>query len=302
MSDYNKIHIPQIPAKTIVSAYTEYGWFGTNYTMNIYKGCCHGCIYCDSRSECYRIENFDTVRAKMNALDIISNDLRIKRKKGTVITGSMSDPYNPYERESELSREALKLIDYYKFGICIDTKSDLVVRDTDILQSIGNHSSAFVNFTVTTANDELCLMIEQNVSPTSKRIAAIKKMTAAGITCGILLMPILPYINDMENNIITIVKMAADAGVKWIYAGNDFGVTLRQNQREHYYTKIDGLFPGVKMKYIKTYGDRYFCAVPNKRLFYVFINECKKYNIMYDMSDIIKSVTPAVDEQLRLDI
>jgi DNA repair photolyase len=302
MNRNNKINIPQIPAKTIVSAYTTDGWFGTNYTMNIYKGCCHGCIYCDSRSECYRIENFDTVRAKMNALDVISYDLRSKRKKGTVITGSMSDPYNPYERECELSRGALKLIDYYKFGICIDTKSDLVVRDIDILQNISDHSSAFVNFTVTTADDDLCLKIEQSVCPTSKRIAAVKKMTAAGITCGILLMPILPYINDTESNIISIVKMAADAGVKWIYAGNDFGVTLRQNQREHYYNKIDELFPGVKIKYIKAYGDRYHCAVPNLRLFDVFVNECRKYNIMYDMHAIIKSVTPPVDEQLSFDI
>jgi len=298
----NKNYLPQIPAKTIVSAYTEYGWFGTNYTMNIYKGCSHGCIYCDSRSECYRIENFDTVRAKINALDVIAGDLRSKRKRGTVITGSMSDPYNPREREYELSRGALKLIDYYKFGICIDTKSDLVVRDTDILQDISRHSSAFVNFTVTTADDELCRKIEQTVCPTSARIAAVKKLTSSGITCGILLMPILPFINDTEVNIIEIVKMANDAGVKWIYAGDGFGVTLRQNQREHFYTKIDKLFPGTKIKYINMFGDRYHCAVPNRRLFDVFVNECRKRGIMYNMNDIIKSVTPAVDEQLSLDI
>lgn len=298
----NKINIPQIPAKTIVSAYTEYGWFGTNYTMNIYRGCCHGCIYCDSRSDCYRIDNFDTVRAKADALTIINNDLRAKRRSGIVITGSMSDPYNPFERECELTRGALKLIDYYKYGICIDTKSDLVVRDIDILQSIGTHSSAFVNLTITTADDDMCLKIEQTVCPTSQRITAIKKLTSAGIKCGVLLMPILPFINDTENNIIRIVKMAADAGVSWIYAGNDFGVTLRQNQREHYYNKLDRLFPGLKMQYIKMFGDRYHCCTPNRKLFDVFVNECKKYNIMYDMNDIVNSVKPIVSEQLSWDI
>lgn len=296
------MNIPQIPAKTIVSAYTERGWFGTNYTMNIYKGCCHGCIYCDSRSECYRIDNFDTVRAKADALTVISKDLRSKRKKGTVITGSMSDPYNPYERICELSRGALKLIDYYKFGICIDTKSDLVVRDVDILQNIGDHSSAFVNFTVTTADDDLCLKLEQSVCPTSKRIAAVKKLTKQGIKCGILLMPILSFINDTEENVIKIIEMAVDSGVSWIYAGEGFGVTLRQNQREHYYEKLDTLYPNLKLRYIKTYGDRYFCGTPNRKLFDVFKNECIKRGVMYDMDEIIESVTPLKYEQLRWDI
>lgn len=292
----------QIPAKTIVSAYTERGWFGTNYTMNIYKGCCHGCIYCDSRSECYRIENFDTVRSKADALAVISKDLRAKRKKGTIITGSMSDPYNPYERICELSRGALKLIDYYKFGICIDTKSDLVVRDVDILKNIGNHSSAFVNFTVTTADDDLCLKLEQSVCPTSKRIAAVGKLTAQGIKCGILLMPILPFINDTEKNIVKIIEMAVDSGVSWIYAGEGFGVTLRQNQREYYYEKLDALYPNLKLQYIKTYGDRYFCGTPNRKLFDVFKNECNKRGVMYEMDEIIDSVTPLEYEQMRLDI
>lgn len=147
--------IPLIPAKTIVSGYIKGGWFGANYNMNIYKGCCHGCIYCDSRSDCYRVENFDLVRAKENALAVIERDLKAKRRIGTVITGSMSDPYNPFERELELTRGALKLIDRFGFGICIDTKSDLVCRDLDILLEIKKHSPTIVNFTITTADDKL---------------------------------------------------------------------------------------------------------------------------------------------------
>jgi DNA repair photolyase len=173
-----------IPAKTIVSSYSECGWFGSNYNMNIYKGCCHGCIYCDSRSNCYHVENFDEVRVKGNALEIIERDLKSKRKKGIVITGSMSDAYNPFEKQYELTRGALKLIDKYGFGIVIDTKSDLVLRDLDLLLGIKKHSSVVVNFTITTSNDDLCRKIERNVCPTSSRQSAIKTLSDAGIMCG----------------------------------------------------------------------------------------------------------------------
>lgn len=287
------MNIPLIPAKTIVSNYSQRGWFGTNYNMNIYKGCCHGCIYCDSRSDCYRVESFDTVRAKENALFVIRRDLESKRKTGIVMTGAMSDPYNPYEKELGLTRGALELIDRFGFGIAVNTKSDLVRRDTDILLKISSHSPAFVNMTVTMADDELCAKIERYVCPTSARLAAVKSFSDAGIMCGVLLMPILPFINDDEDNIRQVVRMAAQAGAKWVYhgEGGGFGVTLRQNQRMYFYERLDALFPGIKEKYIREFGDSYACMSPDSgELFTVFKNECDRYGLLYRMDDIEKLI------------
>lgn len=281
-----------IQAKTIISSYTENGWFGSNYNMNIYRGCCHGCIYCDSRSDCYQIENFDTVRAKKDALGIIESELSKKRKKGIVITGSMSDGYNPFEKQYELTRGALKLIDRYTFGIVIDTKSNLVTRDIDILTDIQRHSPVAVNFTVTSASDDLSRKIEQHVCTSGERFAAIKKLSQAGIKCGILLMPVLPFICDNEKNIRDIIKKAADSGASWIYSGYGFGVTLRQNQREYYLNKIEHIFSHeMKQKYIDTYGYNYSCTSPdNEKLWKVFREVCAKNSIEYDMDRIIKII------------
>ncbi len=280
--------IPLIPAKTIVSGYSKNGWFGTNYNMNIYKGCCHGCIYCDSRSECYRVEDFDTVRAKENALFVIRCDLESKRKAGIVMTGAMSDPYNPFEKENVLTRGALELLDCFGFGAGIITKSSLVCRDADLLQKIKSHSPAFVNVTVTTADDGLCAKIERYVCPTSTRMATVKSLSAMGIICGILLMPVLPFINDTAGNISQIVRMAADAGAKWVYAGEwGFGVTLRRNQRDYFYKQLDVFFPCISSKYIVEYGERYECISPNStQLLNMFQSECEKYGLLYRMKDI----------------
>lgn len=289
------MNIPTIPAKTIVSGYTECGWFGSNYNMNIYKGCCHGCIYCDSRSECYGVEDFDTVRAKENALQVIEKDLRAKRKKGIVITGSMSDPYNPFEKVCELSRGALQLIDRFGFGVVIDTKSDLVLRDIDILRQIQRHSAAIVNLTITTADDILCRKIERNVIPTSARLNALKILSENGILCGILLMPVLPFINDTPENIREIVQKAARSGARWIYTGGGFGVTLRQNQRIYFYKKLEEEFPSMMQKYIETYGNSYSCTIPNNaELCHAFENECKKYDLLYRMNDIVQFIYASI--------
>ena len=278
-------NIPEIPAKTIISGYSDGGWFASNYNMNIYKGCSHGCIYCDSRSECYQIKDFDTVRAKENALAVIERDLKSKRRKGVVITGSMSDPYNPCEKQCELTRGALNLIDSYGFGVVIDTKSDLVLRDIEILTSIKKHSPAVVNFTITTADDILCKKIEQNVCVSGKRFDAIKKLSQNNILCGVLLMPLLPFINDTEANILSVVNLAHQNGAKWVYPG--FGVTLRQNQREYFYQKLDALLPGMTKKYIDAFSNSYYCPSPDsEKLWQVFKNECRKLGLMYHMGDI----------------
>lgn len=278
-----------IPAKTIISGYrTGSAWFGINYNMNIYKGCNHGCIYCDSRSDCYRVENFDSVRAKDNALAIISRELKSKRKTGVIGTGAMSDPYNPFEKELCLTRGALELINAHRFGISIATKSDLIVRDTDVLTEIAKHSPVLAKITVTTADDKLCQFIEPNAPPSSRRFSAIRELSGKGIFTGILLMPILPFLEDTVENIGAIIRLASENGAKFIYPA--FGVTLRQNQRDWYYEKLDQHFPGLKQKYITQFGHAYGCYSPNaKALWHIFRNECDKLDILYNMEDIISS-------------
>lgn len=290
-----------IDAKTIVSGYSESSsWFGINYNMNIYKGCCHGCIYCDSRSECYGVEDFDRVRAKKNALTIIERELKSKRKKGVVGSGAMSDPYNPFEEEYRLTRGALELIYRFGFGASITTKSDLILRDIDILKEISKYSPVLAKLTITTADDLLCSKIEPRASSSSDRFRAIKKLSEEGIFVGILLMPVLPFIEDTEDNIERIIELAHQSGAKFIYP--DFGVTLRLNQREWYYNKLDELFPSVKEKYIKSYGNSYECRSPKeKELWNLFKNKCNEYGILYKMDDIIKGYKdPYINEQISL--
>lgn len=278
-----------IPAKTIISGYAENNsWFGTNYNMNIYKGCCHGCIYCDSRSECYHVENFDEVRAKENALAIIQRELKSRRKTGVVGTGAMSDPYNPCEKDHRLTRGALSLINEYGFGSAIATKSDLVTRDIDILKEIRKHSPVLIKITITTCEDELCKIVEPNVSVSSNRFAALAELAGNGIFAGILLMPVLPFIEDNEENILGIVRRAAESGARFIYAA--FGMTLRQNQRDWYYNKLEEQFPGIRQKYVKQFGNSYSCHSPEaEKLWKLFSSECDKYGILYRMEDIIKA-------------
>ena len=171
-----------IPAKTILSGYADTAWFGANYNMNLYKGCCHGCIYCDSRSSCYRVERFDTVRAKENALEILRRELLAKRRSGIVHTGAMSDPYNPFEKEACLTAGALDLLARHGFGAVLATKSDLAVRDAQRLLAVRRHAPAAVNFTVTTADDVLCRAIERCVCPTSARLSAMPISSLANRT------------------------------------------------------------------------------------------------------------------------
>lgn len=278
-----------INAKTIISGYCKSStWFGNNYNMNIYKGCCHGCIYCDSRSECYGIDNFEAVRAKKDALSLISRELRSKKRTGVIGTGAMSDPYNPFEKEYKLTRGALELINANGFGVSIITKSDLIIRDIDILKRIKSHSPVLVKITITTCDDMLCNKIEPNVAVSSKRFSVIKKLSDNDIFAGILLMPVLPFLEDNEENIQGIVKQAHKNGARFIYPA--FGVTLRQNQRDWYYRKLDEKFPGIKQKYISYFGNNYECYSPKaKALWNLFRKECDKYGILYKMSDIIEA-------------
>ena len=272
--------------KTIVQPIKgNYEWFGTTYNMNIYRGCNQGCIYCDSRSSCYQVKNFDTVRTKKDAPLIVEQELSSKRKKGIVGLGSMSDPYNVYERDLNYTRESLRAINKHKFGVFIVTKSDLILRDIDIFKKITNHSVCNIAITITTAKDNLQKRIERNVSSTSKRFDVVKELSDKGIYVGIMMMPILPFINDTIQNIESIVELANKANAKYIYPS--FGVTLRDNQRDYFFDKIG---EDLKKKYINTFGDSYMCVSPNylvlKRHFEKL---CRKYGILYRMSDIIKA-------------
>ncbi|HWR44982.1 SPL family radical SAM protein [Sporomusa sp.] len=256
--------------------------------MNIYKGCCHGCIYCDSRSECYRVENFDEVRAKENALALIARELTSKRRTGVIGTGAMSDPYNPFEKEYRLTRGALELINTHRFGISIATKSDLITRDIDVLKSIKSHSPVLIKITITTANDMLCQKIEPHVAVASRRFSAIKELSENGIFTGILLMPVLPFLEDNDSNISEIIQLAYKNGAKFIYTA--FGVTLRQNQRDWYYKKLDEHFPALKQKYINQFGNDYECRSPRaKALWQLFQKQCDRLGILYKMEDIINA-------------
>ncbi len=280
-----------IPAKTIISGYSDKNqWFGTHYNMNIYKGCSHGCIYCDSRSQCYGVENFDEVRAKENALMLIEKELRGKRRTGIVGTGAMSDPYNPMEKDYELTRGALKLIHRYRYGISIATKSSLVVRDMDLLTAISSHSPVLVMVTVTTGDDELARKVEPNVALPSERFGAIKALSEQGIHTGILMMPILPFIEDNPENIAGIVDKAYESGARYVYPA--FGVTLRQNQRDWFFNKLDVQFPGLKQMYIRQYGEAYSCTSPHaKDLWKLVEKRCGTYGMACRMKDIIRGYT-----------
>ncbi|PWL71608.1 MAG: radical SAM protein [Clostridiales bacterium] len=276
-----------IPAKTIVTR-AKSGWFGMDYNMNVYRGCSHGCIYCDSRSECYHIDSFDEVRAKEHALEIIRNDLRRKVKTGVVATGSMSDPYNPAERELQLTRHALELLNAYEFGVGIATKSDLVLRDMDVLSDIKEHSPVLIKVTITTADDEQAGLVEPNAPVSSKRFEILRQMAEHGLYAGVLLMPVLPFLEDSEENVLAVVERAADCGARFIYPA--FGMTLRRGNREWYYDRLDEHYPGLSTQYRKQYGDSYVCTSPRaKQLWEVFRRACDQKGLLYDMQEIIRS-------------
>lgn len=278
-----------VPAKTILSSYSEgESWFGFHYNMNLYRGCCHGCIYCDSRSDCYRVEDFDTVRAKANAIELLQAELRSRKKPGIVASGAMSDPYNPFEKQLQLTRQSLQVIDRSLMGAAVITKSDLVLRDADVFRSIQAHSPVLVLLTVTTVDDDLARLVEPHAPPPSDRFAACRILSDYGIFTGILMTPVLPFIEDSGFNIRTLVQMAAQSGAKFVYP--TFGVTLRSNQRDYFYDRLDENFPGLKQQYIETFGDTYLCTSPDAhKLSSLFQKECERTGLLYRMPDIIRA-------------
>lgn len=279
-----------IPAKTIVTRTKNTAWFGTRYNMNIYKGCSHGCIYCDSRSDCYRVSEFDRVRAKENALTIIRDDLAAKTVNGVIATGSMSDPYNPLEKEHLLTRHALELVSAYGFGVAVATKSDLICRDIDLLREIAVSAPVLCKIAVTTANEELCKKIEPRAPSAVRRFAAVEQLAKEGIFTGILLMPVLPFLEDSEANVGAVVHMAKESGARFIYPM--MGVTLRGNQRAYFYEQLEKQFPeqGLAARYAARYGDRYACYSSRARQLYAFFKaQCDQAGLLYDMREIVRA-------------
>ncbi|MCD8215608.1 MAG: radical SAM protein [Clostridiales bacterium] len=257
--------------------------------MNLYRGCTHGCIYCDSRSGCYHMNHdFEDVEIKKNAAELLEKELKSKRRPCMIGMGSMTDPYMPLEENEKNTRKALELIYKYGFGAALITKSDLVLRDLDILGEINKQSKAVVQITVTTFDDELCKKIEPGVCPASRRFRVLKKLRDAGIPTVVWLCPILPFINDTKDNISDILDGCIEARVYGIICFG-MGLTLRQGSREYFYAGLDRLFPGLKEKYIKTYGNRYEILSPrNKQLMDFFHNICKIHSIVHDNNEIFE--------------
>lgn len=258
------------------------GILSSNNGMNIYRGCTHGCIYCDSRSKCYGFTHeFEDVEVKMNAPELLERALKSKRKKCMIGTGAMCDPYLHAEEELRLTRRCLELISQYEYGIAIQTKSTRILRDLDLLREINGKAKAVVQMTMTTYNEELCKIIEPAVSTTRERFDALLQFKKAGLPTIVWLTPILPFINDTEENIRGILDYCIEAGVKGIICFG-MGVTLRDGNREYFYRALDKHFPGIKNKYIKTYGNAYNLPSPdNERLLQIFRKLCKENGIMY---------------------
>ncbi|MFO7585065.1 MAG: radical SAM protein, partial [Anaerolineales bacterium] len=243
--------------------------------------CQHQCIYCDSRSECYQIEDFAEIQVKVNALERLSDEIRRKRVKGTIGTGSMNDPYMPIEAERRLTRGALQIIAAAKFPVHVITKSDLVLRDLDILKEISQVYAA-VSFTITSADDALAKKLEPGAPVSSRRFAALKTLAENGITAGVTMMPILPFIEDSDENIRALIRMAGDAGAKYILPA--FGLTMRGRQRAYFYAKLDQLFPHLREQYQRRYGNRYLAESPRAaRLTETFKQECARLGIATQM-------------------
>ena len=268
---------------------TAKGILSAQNGMNLYRGCSHGCIYCDSRSKCYHMEHAsEDIEVKENAIALLEHALIHKRKKCMIGTGSMTDPYIPLEMELEYVRKALYLVDKYGFGFTAITKSDRVLRDLDFLQRINEKTKCVVQMTLTTYDETLCRKIEPHVSTTGERFAVLKKLHDTGIPAVVWLTPILPFINDTEDNIAGILDMCVEAKVYGVICFG-MGLTLREGNREYFYEQLDRLFPGLKEKYIGTYGNQYMMESPNShRLMKLFHETCERGGMVHNNEQIFQ--------------
>ena len=265
--------------------------------MNIYRGCLHGCIYCDSRSLCYQMKHkFEDIEVKANAVELLENALRRKRNKCMIGTGAMSDPYMPIEEKLSNMRKCLEVIERYGFGVTMITKSTKVLRDLDLLKKINEKSKCVVQMTLTTYDEDLCRIVEPNVETTYERFRALEILRDNGIPTVVWLCPILPFINDTEENIRGILDYCVRAKVKGII-NFDMGVTLRDGNRAYFYKKLDEHFPGLKEKYIRMYGNSYQLSSPNSRqLNMIYKSECIKNGIICDVNECFEYLNKYEDK------
>ena len=249
--------------------------------MNIYRGCSHGCIYCDSRSKCYGFTHaFEDIEVKENAPELLEKALKSKRRKCMIGTGAMCDPYLHAEEQLGLTRKCLEIIDKYEYGVTVLTKSARVLRDIDLLQSINEKTKAVVQMTMTTYDEDLCKKIEPNVSTTRERFEVLMRCRELGIPTLVWLTPILPFINDTEENIRGILDYCVRANVQGILFWG-LGVTLRDGDREYFYHALDKDFPGMKQRYIRTYGNAYDLPSPKeKKLVQIIQEKCRETGMM----------------------
>ena len=262
------------------------GIFTSDYGINLYRGCTHGCIYCDSRSAVYNINHkFEDIEVKENAVELLKKEL-IKRKPCMIGTGAMTDPYIPLEKRLEHVGKSLKLVYRYGFGWACITKSDLVLRDIDLLKKINEKTKAVVQVTMTTADDDLCRMIEPNVCVTSRRVEVLQRLKEENIPTVVWLCPLLPHINDTEENINALLDSCIDAEVKGVL-NMGMGLSLREGNREYFYEQLDKRFPGIKERYIEEYGDSYFIhSRDDRRLRRILRKRCEEHGIMHNQDEI----------------
>ena len=265
------------------------GILSSNNGMNIYRGCTHGCIYCDSRSKCYGFTHeFEDIEVKINAPQLLEKALKSKRKKCMIGTGAMCDPYLHIEENLKLTRKCLELIDQYEYGVAVQTKSTRVLRDMDLLKSINDKTKAVVQMTMTTYDETLCKILEPNVSTTKERFETLLQFKEAGIPTVVWLTPILPFINDTEENITGILEYCIEAKVYGVICFG-MGLTLREGNREYFYSQLDRLFPHMKEKYICTYGMQYQLSSPkHNELMKLFHQICEDNGIIHDNSKIFE--------------
>lgn len=269
--------------------------------MNLYRGCTHGCIYCDSRSACYQMKHdFEDVEVKKNAAAILEAQLLKKRQPCMIGTGAMCDPYIHLEEELRLTHSCIELIERYGFGLAIQTKSTRILRDLDLLKAINEKTKCVVQMTLTTYDEALCRIVEPNVSTTAERFAALEIFREADITTVVWISPILPFINDTEENLRGILDYCVRAKVKGIVCFG-FGTTLREGDREYFYQKLDEHFPGMKQKYIKTFGNAYECKSPNQALLYEILwDECRNHGILYKPDEVFSYMCKFEQKQRQM--
>ena len=271
--------------------------------MNIYRGCSHGCIYCDSRSRCYQFKHpFEDIEVKQNAPELLEQALRAKRRKCMIGTGAMSDPYMHCEENLHLTRKCLEIILKYGFGAAVQTKSDRILQDIDLLDQINHSVKCVVQITLTTYEDRLCSLVEPNVCNTKRRIEVLEQMKERNIPTVVWLTPILPFLNDNEENISAILSECIRVGVKGIICFG-MGLTLREGDREYYYSALDRHFPGLKQKYIKCYGNAYELPSPNAdSLMKMFLKTCSDNGILSTPEECFRYIQSMPDKYQQMNL